>query len=381
MNEHNFVVHDSVKINNNALLLNGYSGMIESINRADETAEVIIWSVDKTITVKLSDLIPFNPSYLLSDDEVNDIISRSVPNFKLKDRVKIINDKSKYYDCVGTLIHIDTSSRVATIIISPSNEQVTVRLDDLCYFPDEIDSRTAKLNRDGTIEIFDGEKQISDARLKFQNFISKNNYDAKNDLIYDKILFDLVYSYFLDIVPKYFYIVSASSSGKYHPKYSNMPSGLMYHTMQTVKIAKNLLKSSLVKSIFNIYTTYPNMRTSELNDIVISALLIHDTFKLGHVKGDYTVYSHPNIAAAEFYNHGKKYIEKNKSKFSDDGCAMLHTIKMICAAVERHMGDYGMTDCDECISKFVSLCDYLSAQKLFEQMYDYDGLTLLKDYF
>ena len=300
-------------------------------------------------------------------------------DFKVNDGVEVLNPNKALNGYNGKIISIDNRRHSAEVLIWALDKTITFDLSDLkpdgtAYISINDTINNTEYTFD-SVETFDGDEQLSNTRLKFRNFVCQEN------LIHNKKLLDLVYSYFANVVPDYFYIVPASSSGKYHPKYSNMPSGLVYHTIQTIKIAKNLLNSSLVKSVFNISEAYPNISKDDLNDTVVVALLVHDTFKLGHIKGEHTVYSHPNIAAAEFYNHSKTYINENKSKFPDNGGYMTTVVKRICAAVEQHMGEYGMTDCNDCISKFVSLCDYLSAQKLFEQMYKYDDLSIDENYF
>lgn len=300
-------------------------------------------------------------------------------DFKVNDGVEVSNPNKSLNGYNGKIISIDNRRHSAEVLIWALDKTITFDLSDLkpdgtayISIKDTINNTEYKSD---SVKIFDSDEQLSNTRVKFWNFLGQEN------LILNKKLSDLVCLYFANVVPDYFYIVPASSSGKYHPKYSNMPSGLVYHTIQTIKIAKNLLNSSLIKSVFNISEVYPNMSKDDLNDIVVVALLVHDTFKLGHIKGEHTVYSHPNIAASEFYNHSKNYIKENKSKFSDNGGYMFTIVKHICMAIERHMGEYGMTECDECISKFVSLCDYLSAQKLFEQMYKYDDLSIDENYF
>lgn len=91
----------------------------------------------------------------------------------------------------------------------------------------------------------------------------------------------------------------------------------------------------------------------------LAAILIHDTFKLGYVNSDKTVYSHGSIAADEFYNFCKN------NKYLPD-----EILNNICDAVASHMGKWGRIQPESKISKVVSLCDYLSAQKLMEVFYD-----------
>lgn len=47
--------------------------------------------------------------------------------------------------------------------------------------------------------------------------------------------------YVVNLLPDYFFEVAASSTGKYHPKYSLGEGGLVRHTKAAVKIAKDLM--------------------------------------------------------------------------------------------------------------------------------------------
>ena len=45
----------------------------------------------------------------------------------------------------------------------------------------------------------------------------------------------------LDRLPEYFYEIPTSSTGKYHPAFSNGEKGLVRHTKAAVRIAKELM--------------------------------------------------------------------------------------------------------------------------------------------
>jgi len=90
---------------------------------------------------------------------------------------------------------------------------------------------------------------------------------------------------FLERIPTKFWTVPSSSSGKYHPPEDNGKTGLVIHTLKAVQIGINLC---------NLYEVKQKNK-----DIVISAILLHDTFKnwTGFEWGKYTNYEHGKIGA------------------------------------------------------------------------------------
>lgn len=164
--------------------------------------------------------------------------------------------------------------------------------------------------------------------------------------------------YFNCHILDYFWYVPASQSGLYHPKFSNGKGGLVRHTITAFNIAKNLYESNILNNAFYI-------NNSLEFSCILAAILIHDTYKLGYTNGDKTVYSHGSIAADEFYN----FCRNNKNcDLSDE------ILNNICDAVASHMGKWCRIQPISKISKVVSLCDYLSAQKTMEVFYDEDVL-------
>ena len=152
----------------------------------------------------------------------------------------------------------------------------------------------------------------------------------------------------LDLLPKYFYEIPASSTGKYHPEFTLGKGGLVRHTKAAVRIAVELLNDSSL----NNFTDYEK-------DLIIFAITIHDGLKCGLVKSEYTCFDHPLLIS--------KFVQDNKDKLTiskDD-------IKFICDAVETHMGPW-TTDYqgNEVLSppeskhqRFVHMCDYLASRK------------------
>ncbi len=161
----------------------------------------------------------------------------------------------------------------------------------------------------------------------------KNN-DIKSDLIS-----------VLEIVPDYFFEVSASSTGKYHPSFSQNKGGLLRHTKAAARIAHDLLSLEM----YNIFS-------DREKDLIIYALIMHDGFKHGKIKGIYTSFDHPLIAGEEVYK-ASSLPEKEKS--------------LISSMIKSHMGEWNTnkyssvtlpkpkTECE----KFVHMCDCLSSKK------------------
>ena len=80
----------------------------------------------------------------------------------------------------------------------------------------------------------------------------------------------------------YFFVVPASSSGKYHPPFDLGDGGLVRHTRLVAYMAKSLAESYC----FSDYDT----------DCLIVAALAHDIKKQGNGDTGHTVWDHPILA-------------------------------------------------------------------------------------
>ena len=155
--------------------------------------------------------------------------------------------------------------------------------------------------------------------------------------------------YYLDnYCPDYFWEIGASSSGKYHPKFSQGQGGLVRHTKAVVMFAEELLRMS----------SYMYM-SDEHKDYVIMACILHDTCKLGiEMEGKYTVHEHPQLAKQLIHN------VLGECEFSD----------VVGNLVESHMGQWNTCkwssiELPEPITvpqQFVHICDYLASRKFLE---------------
>ena len=115
----------------------------------------------------------------------------------------------------------------------------------------------------------------------------------------------------------YFFVVPASSSGKYHPPFDLGDGGLVRHTRLVAYMARSLAESYC----FSDYDT----------DCLIVAALAHDIKKQGDGNTGHTVWDHPILAM--------HYIQEIYGKTSFNVPA--DTIAKISNAVSSHMGKWG----------------------------------------
>lgn len=156
----------------------------------------------------------------------------------------------------------------------------------------------------------------------------------------------------LDLVPDYFYEIPASSTGKYHPDYALGPQGLIRHTKAAFAIGKELLSLEAMNNYYN----------EKEKDLLLIAILLHDTFKNGKEHEKYTRFDHPIIVA--------DFIEENKNQlnFTEDD------IKYLKKVISSHMGQWNTNNYTNVIlpkpndkdELFVHICDYLASRKFIE---------------
>jgi hypothetical protein len=160
----------------------------------------------------------------------------------------------------------------------------------------------------------------------------------------------------IESLPDYFFEVPASSTGKYHPDYALGEGGLLRHTRAAVRIAVELSRLEMFK--------YSN----DEKDLILASLILHDGWKSGEVKSEYTLVDHPKIAKFALQNndHLKDILPENY-------------FSLIQSNIESHMGqwnkDYksGVEILPKPITKmqnFVHICDYLASRKCLEMKFD-----------
>lgn len=156
----------------------------------------------------------------------------------------------------------------------------------------------------------------------------------------------------VNLLPDYFFEVAASSTGKYHPKFSLGEGGLVRHTKAAVRIAYEMYQSESITGIF----------TTEEKDLMLFALILHDGLKHGKEKSEYTVFEHPLIIC--------DYIRENKDKLTLTDSE----IDFITNVISTHMGpwttDYRGNDILKKpvnkYQKFVHMCDFLASRKFLD---------------
>lgn len=157
----------------------------------------------------------------------------------------------------------------------------------------------------------------------------------------------------IDMLPDYFFEIEASSTGKYHPKFSQGSHGLVRHVKVAVKYAYEL---------FNIYKF-----DDETKDLIYFALLIHDGLKKGIQEERYTRFDHPLIIGDFLKNN------RDKIDLTDE------QIDRIVRMDASHMGRWNTNSYNPGVvlplpktpeEKFVHMCDYLSSKKFVGVEFD-----------
>lgn len=165
----------------------------------------------------------------------------------------------------------------------------------------------------------------------------------------------------VNLLPDYFFLVPASSTGKYHPEFSLGDSGLVRHTKAAVRIAYELLKNNVIGSQFS----------SQQKDLMLMALVLHDGLKSGLEKQKYTQVEHPLLVS--------NYIKENKDKLTLTD----EEIRFICECIESHMGEWNKDFNDVEVlpipknkyQKFVHMCDFLASRKFLNIKFEANDIV------
>lgn len=162
--------------------------------------------------------------------------------------------------------------------------------------------------------------------------------------------------------PDYFFEIPASSTSKYHPKYSLKNGGLCIHTLSTIVFANHL---------------FPLYEFNQLEqDLIIASLIMHDMAKNGIEildngkvvqESNYTVAKHP-IAICQYV----EYLYKNSEEVDDDIIFIFNNYwDIIKGNIQSHMGQWNKDKAGNEIlpkpvtesERFTHLCDYLSSRR------------------
>lgn len=171
-------------------------------------------------------------------------------------------------------------------------------------------------------------------------------FERELDLIVDEDLRMAVKCYLEEATPDYFWTDGASSSGKYHPKFSQGVGGLVRHTKAVIMFAEELLRMS----------SYAYMRP-EYKDYVISACLIHDSQKYGIGGFD----------KSEYKNHARN-ASKAFREWCETACGFTPHYLLL-NAVESHMGQWSTDKEDRpftSVDRCVHMADYMASRSFID---------------
>lgn len=179
----------------------------------------------------------------------------------------------------------------------------------------------------------------------------RNTFDVEIEYMSDERIKDATRK-LVDMLPEYFFRVPASSTGKYHPKCSNVEGGLVHHTKIAVKFANILLSN---KMLFNNFTNRDR-------DLIYLALIMHDGFKHGLEEERYVRFDHPIISADFIKEHG------NEVGLTEEEINKLYEV------ISSHMGEFNTNYYSKVVlplpknamQKFVHMCDDLASKKFFD---------------
>ena len=153
--------------------------------------------------------------------------------------------------------------------------------------------------------------------------------------------------YYLDhYVPNYFWEIGASSSGKFHPQFSQGEGGLVRHTKAVVLFAQELLRMS----------SYMYM-SDEHKDYVIMACIVHDTCKYGCCDYD----------KEEYQDHAKNASLLFAECYREVTCGN-EPSDFLLSAIRCHMGQWSekenrpFTNIDRC----VHMADYMASRSFID---------------
>ena len=164
-------------------------------------------------------------------------------------------------------------------------------------------------------------------------------------------------------LPDYFFHMPASSTGKYHPAYALGDGGLVRHTKVVVRIGKELLENNSIGNIFK----------PEEKDILLMAMILHDSVKSGIPQEQYCRFDHPLLASKLVRDH------REELTLSDE------EIDLLCNAIEAHMGEWNkdyngneiLPKPSNRYQKFVHMCDFLASKKFLKV--EFDAMNDIKD--
>ena len=157
--------------------------------------------------------------------------------------------------------------------------------------------------------------------------------------------------YLLNKLPDYFYEMPASTTGKYHPKFSLNEGGLVRHVKVALQIGEELFNDKSL-CVFDEHK----------KDLIRMAIMLHDGLKKGLEKSEYTTFSHP-VDMANFILENKDNLSMKNSD-----------IKTVARLISSHMGPWNVDKRTNVVlplpkrkdEKFVHLCDYIASRRFLD---------------
>lgn len=157
----------------------------------------------------------------------------------------------------------------------------------------------------------------------------------------------------IDQIPKYFYEVPASTSGKYHPPFALGPGGLVRHTLAALQVADSIIENDCLMA------GMPQAGA----DMIRSALVLHDGWKHGWVQSAHTMFTHPMLPTKVYEQNLKGTLGFNDTQES--------VVRQILDAIESHMGPWNTSRFEPEVLRMprseldlmVHLCDYIASRK------------------
>lgn len=171
------------------------------------------------------------------------------------------------------------------------------------------------------------------------------HFTRELNLIVDEELRMVTKAYLDECVPTYFWEDGASSSGKYHPQFSQGQGGLVRHTKAVVMFAEELLKMS----------TYAYMKDA-YKDYAIAACIVHDTAKYGMTEFSKAEYKNHARNAAIAFNNFAKECDYNVSE-------------ILLNAIVAHMGQWSTEKEDRPftnVDRLVHMADYIASRSFID---------------
>lgn len=202
--------------------------------------------------------------------------------------------------------------------------------------------------------------------MKISKYFTKEIEYIKNPILREIVVQTLNKS------PECIVKIPASSSGRYHPKYSLGKGGLMRHIKAAVGIAHSMIDTEIFDELIkNMDATATPEQIQMFADVAYSALILHDCCKPDNTPKHGTRFDHPLKAAALFTNTAKEYIDENKL-LNVEMDYLKSAIPHIKDCIASHMGQWNtapyakgvvLPKPKNSIERFVHTCDYLASRK------------------